>query len=430
MRVDTLPTASLRPYARNPRDNDAGVDAVARSIAEFGFRVPIVVDEDLEILAGHTRFKAALRLGLAEVPVHVATGLSAAQKRAYRIADNKVAEASSWNMELLERELADLREWKFDLSLTGFGAGELAEILDPSSGKTDPDAVPPVPVEPTARLGDLWILGPHRVVCGDATDAAVVSRACAGAPVEVVWTDPPYNVNYHGKAGTILNDAMADAEFARFLRAAFGAAAGSLVAGGSIYVAHPDGDQSLAFRTAFRDAGFKLSTTLIWRKDHFTLSRADYQLQHEPIMYGWKLGAAHRFFGGRKQSTVSLWEDSPFTRMPDGRWRIEVGDTVMLVDGEATVESLVSSVMWHERPRVSLEHPTMKPVGLIERMLKNSARPGEMVLDPFGGSGSTLIAADRLGMRARLVELDPRFVDVIVRRWEEYSGQSATLVKG
>lgn len=423
--------SEIRPYDRNPRKNDHAVSAVAMSIEQFGFRSPIVVDEDGVILAGHTRYKAALQLGLEAVPVHVATGLSDAKKRAYRIADNKVAEAAEWDKAALATELTDLRALDFDLSLTGFGDDELIDLLEPMAGRKDPDAAPPVPDAPTARVGDLWFLGRHRVVCGDSCDPEVLRRLCGDRAADAAWTDPPYNVDYSSRAGKIANDAMADAKFVRFLGAAFVAMAGVMRAGASIYIAHADGPPALAFRQAFRDAGFKLSGCLVWRKSSFTLSRSDYQWQHEPILYGWKAGAAHRWFGGRKQSTVSLYgADTPFTQMDDGRWRIEIGDTVLVVSGDAEVESLVPSVLHHEKPRSSDDHPTMKPVSLVEQTLRNSARPGDVVLDAFGGSGTTLIAAERLGMSARLVELDPKFIDVIVRRWEEYTGDRARLEKG
>jgi DNA modification methylase len=428
--IEERPLDQVVPYERNPRRNDHAVEAVARSIAEFGFRQPIVVDEAGVVLVGHTRLKAARQLGLASVPVHVAVGLTDAQKRAYRIADNRVGEAAQWDDALLAAELADLRALDFDLSATGFTAADLVDMLEPPAGQREPDAAPPVPAEPVSRLGDVWCCGSHLVVCGDSTQRSTIEAVCAGAPADVVWTDPPYNVDYQGAAGKIANDSMSDVEFRSFLARAFQATAEFMKPGAAIYVAFADGEPGLAFRQAFRDAAFKLAGTLIWRKSMFTLSRSDYQWQHEPILYGWKPGAAHRWFGGRKQTTVALYgADSPFTQLPDGSWRIELGDAVMCVAGDAAVESLVSSVLYHDKPSRSEQHPTMKPVGLIERMLKNNARPGDTVLDPFGGSGSTLIAAERLGMRARLCELDPRYVDVIVRRWEEYSGQRASRLQ-
>jgi DNA modification methylase len=426
MEVRNVPLSEIRPYERNPRHNEHAVDAVARSISEFGFRVPIVVDEDGVILAGDTRFKAAQRLGRTEVPVHVALGLSAEKKRAFRIADNKVAEAATWDRDRLVAELADLRGLEFDLSLTGFGDDELIDLLEPNHGKADPDAVPPIPQAPTARLGDVWLLGHHRLVCGDARDARVMSQALGGEPAEIVWTDPPYNVDYAGTAGKIANDNLSAIDFAAFLRDAFSGIARVMAPGASIYVAHAD-SEGLAFRSAFTLAGLKLSGCLIWHKDLFSLSRSDYQWQHEPILYGWKPGAAHRWFGGRKQSTVSMYgAESRFTQRDDGKWVIELGGEVLVVDGEATFESMLPSVLRIERPRRSDEHPTMKPVALVEQTLRNSARPRDLVLDAFAGSGTTLIAAERLGMRAALVELDPRFVDVILQRWETYTGGHAS----
>ena len=429
--VAMLPVAEVRPYERNPRHNDHAVEAVARSIREFGWRQPIVIDEDNVILVGHTRLKAALLLGEAQVPVHRALGLSAAQKMAYRIADNKVGEAATWDDALLAGELETLRGLDVDLTLTGFSAADLVDMLDPEAGQVDPDEAPLVPAEPTARPGDIWQLGPHRVLCGDATVAADLDRLVSGIAVDLTWTDPPYNVDYDGRAGKIANDAMNDLEFRAFITRSLANAARVMRPGGSIYVAHADGEPAHAFRAAFRDAGFKCSGCLIWRKDAFTLSRSDYQWQHEPIIYGWKPGAAHRWFGGRKQSTVSmLGPEAPFEQMADGRWRITIGDAVMIVSGDAEVDLGAGSILYHDKPRRSDEHPTMKPVGLVERMLRNSGRPGDVVLDLFGGSGSTLIAAHRLGMKARLIEIDPRFVDVIVLRYENYSGERAVLTRG
>lgn len=246
-----------------------------------------------------------------------------------------------------------------------------------------------------------------------------------GRKAHCVWTDPPYNVAYKTAAGAIKNDDMADAAFRQFLVDLFAAVAGAMAEGASIYVAHAD-TEGLNFRVAFSAAGLKLSGCLIWRKDSLVLGRSDYQWAHEPILYGWKPGKRHRWFGGRKQTTVSqLGPDVGFSVRDDGRWQIAVGDNVLILEADAKVEEFVPTVLFHEKPRRSGSHPTMKPVALIERMLRNSARPGEIVLDGCAGSGSTLMAAHRLGMVARCCELDPPYVDVIVKRWQEYTGQRA-----
>lgn len=242
------------------------------------------------------------------------------------------------------------------------------------------------------------------------------------------WTDPPYNVAYETKAGKIANDDLSDKEFLNFLRSAFQVVYDVLKPGGSIYVAHAD-TEGLNFRSAFKKAGFKLSGCLMWRKNSLVLGRSDYQWQHEPILYGWKPGAPHRWYGGRKQTTVMAIpsSESPFQLRPDGRFEIHLGNSVMVVDGNATVEDMLTSVIHESKPSRSEGHPTMKPVALVERMLKNSAKKGDVVLDVFGGSGSTLMAAERLGMCARLSELSPQYVDVIVTRWQDFTGKQATL---
>lgn len=249
-----------------------------------------------------------------------------------------------------------------------------------------------------------------------------------GGGADMCWTDPPYNVAYETKAGKIDNDDLSDKEFKAFLVAAFQTAFDVLKPGGAIYVAHAD-TEGLNFRSAFSRVGFKLSGCLVWRKNALVLGRSDYQWQHEPILYGWKPGAAHRWFGGRKQTTIVEMSgaDSPFQLRPDGKFEIQLGNSVMVVDGAATVEDLLTSVILESKPSRSEGHPTMKPVALVERMLRNSAKKTNIVLDLFGGSGSTLMAADRLGMFARLSELDPRYVDVIVRRWQAFTGKTATL---
>jgi DNA modification methylase len=417
----------LKPYEKNARTHSAAqVDLIARSMTEFGFTNPILLAKDGTIIAGHGRLEAAQKLRLESVPCIVLENLTAAQQRALVLADNRIALDAGWDVEALRLELADLKLDGFDLSLTGFNLEELDGLLGPVDGK-DPDAAPPLPAEAKSKPGDLYVMGAHRLIVGDSTDVGVIQRLMDGAMADACWTDPPYNVAYESAAGKIKNDDMDDKAFFDFLLAAFASTWAWMKPGAAIYVAHAD-TEGLNFRGAFRGAGFKLSGCIIWRKDSLVLGRSDYQWQHEPILCGWKKGSAHRWYGGRKQTTVlELGEHSPFVRLDDGRYQITVGNQTMIVAADAAVEEVVPSVIRVEKPKKSALHPTMKPVELIERMLRHNARPGDLVLDPFGGSGSTLIAADRLGMCARLVELDPCYADVIVQRWEDWSGRKAEI---
>lgn len=394
-KIEQWPTAKLVPYARNARTHsDAQVAQIAASIAEFGFTNPILAGSDGVIVAGHGRLAAAQKLGLDVVPVVVLDHLTPTQRRALVIADNRIAENAGWDEELLRVELEGLQDEGFDLDLTGFDADALAELLagdEPvNEGQTDEDAVPEVGETPVSRPGDVWRLGPHRLLCGDATVAASYEALLDGERVDMVFTDPPYNVNYansakdklRGKDRAILNDNLGDG-FYDFLLAALTPTVANCR--GGIYVAMSSSELDV-LQAAFRAAGGKWSTFIIWAKNTFTLGRADYQRQYEPILYGWPEGAQRHWCGDRDQGDV---------------WQIK-------------------------KPQKNDLHPTMKPVELVERALRNSSRPGSMVLDPFGGSGTTLIAAEKSGRVARLIELDPKYADVIVRRWQDWSGKQAT----
>lgn len=421
--------SALKPYEKNARTHSAEqVEQIARSIKEFGFTNPLLIDEQDRIIAGHGRLQAARALQMFDVPVIVLAGLTDAQRRALILADNKIALNSGWDLKLLSDELADLKLEGYDLTLTGFSLEEIDNLTPVVVDEINPDDAPDLPEEPKTKPGDVYVLGPHRLVCGDSTDINSLNRLMRGELADCCWTDPPYNVAYETKAGKIANDDLNDAEFRDFLSGAFGCAFASMKTGASIYVAHAD-IEGLNFRATFTAAGFKLSGCLIWSKDSLVLGRSDYQWQHEPVLYGWKPGSRHRWYGGRKLTTmIDLdQERMPFKRRDDGKYEIRLGDTVMVIDGTATIEELVPSVINEPKPKRSDGHPTMKPVALIERMLRNSARPGDIVLDLFGGSGSTLMAAERLGMCARLSELDPRYCDVIVERWENYTGRKAVL---
>lgn len=394
-KIEQWPTAKLLPYARNARTHsDDQVAQIAASIAEFGFTNPILAGSDGVIVAGHGRLAAAQKLGLAVVPVVVLDHLSATQRRALVIADNRIAENAGWDDAMLRIEIASLQDDDFDVSLTGFDADALAELMagdEPDGeGETDDDAVPDVSETPVSRPGDVWLLGGHRLLCGDSTVAESYDRVLDGEQVDMVFTDPPYNVNYansakdkmRGKDRAILNDNLGDG-FYDFLLAALSPTIAHCR--GGIYVAMSSSELDV-LQAAFRAAGGKWSTFIIWAKNTFTLGRADYQRQYEPILYGWPEGAQRHWCGDRDQGDV---------------WNIK-------------------------KPQKNDLHPTMKPVELVERAIRNSSRPGNVVLDPFGGSGTTLIAAEKSGRLARLIELDPKYADVIVRRWQEWTGKQAT----
>jgi len=386
MKIEIFDINRVVPYARNPRKNDGAVAKVAASIREFGFRQPIVVDRDLVVVAGHTRLLAARQLGLKVVPVHVATDLTANQAKAYRLADNRVSEEADWDRDLLSLELEDLKELGVDLELTGFGDDELERIMGSGDGLTDPDEAPEVPTTPITEPGDVWILGSHRLLCGDATKVDDLKRVLDGAFADLCFTDPPYNVDYAGSAHRknrrrIANDTRGE-QFGQFL---LDAMTGILaVTKGATYVCMSCAELHTLQR-AWTEAGGHCSTFIVWAKNHFTMGGSDYQRQYEQILYGWKEGAQHFWCGARDQSDV---------------WFIA-------------------------KPSQSKLHPTMKPVELVERAIRNSSKTRDIVLDPFGGSGTTLIACERTQRQARLIELDPHYCDVIVQRWENYSGQRA-----
>lgn len=432
---ETMPVERLIPYARNARTHSDGqIAEIAASIVEFGFTNPILVAADGMILAGHGRLLAAQRLGMAEVPVIVLAHLNAAQRRALVIADNKIAENAGWNEELLAAELRALQDEGFELEILGFSDDELADILggleDEAAGLPalgDPDHVPETAARPVTVRGDIWCLGDHRVMCGDSTSLSDMGLLCGERLVDACWTDPPYNVNYEGSAGSIKNDNMSAKAFRKFLSEAFKAAHSVMRAGAPIYVAHAD-TEGVNFRRGFEDAGFKLSGCLVWVKPSLVLGRSDYQWRHEPILYGWKPGAAHSWYGGRANTTVIDQPGAPLRVMPDGTLQIDLDGQVLVISGkDIAVEALDQSILRFDKPARNAEHPTMKPVALISEMLGNSTKAGDLVLDPFGGSGSTLIACHQDGRIARLMELDEKFVDVIVRRWQEFTGLEAVL---
>lgn len=371
MKITMINVHELFEYDNNPRDNDEAVDIVAKSINEFGFKVPIVITSDYIIVAGHTRLKAAKKLGLSEVPCIIADDLTDDQIKAYRLVDNKSAEFASWDLEKLEAELLEI-----EINMLDFGFEDLMGDIPDNATDDDFEPLDELPDDPISQKGDLFVLGKHRVMCGDSTIESDVDNLVNDIEIDMIFTDPPYNVDYEGTAGKIQNDKMADEAFYDFLFKAFKNMNKHAKKGGSIYVCHAD-TEGINFRLAFRDSGFKQASTLIWEKNALVLSRQDYHWRHEPILYGWKEGAAHYFIDDRTQDTI---------------WN-------------------------YNKPKRNEEHPTMKPLELVGRAISNSSRPNEVVLDLFGGSGSTLIAADQLKRTAYLMELDEKYVDVIIKRF-------------
>ncbi len=380
------------PFARNARKlSQQAIDKVAASIREFGFRQPIVVDRAGTIICGHTRLQAARRLGLETVPVHTAESLTPEQARAFRLLDNRSHEESTWDEDLLGLELVELKSLDLDLSLTGFDLGELDRYMAapaPVLGLTDEDAIPEPPEAPVSALGDVWLLGDHRVLCGDATCATDAEKLIVGGKADLVFSDPPYNCDYEGyteKKLTIQNDRMSATEFRRFLEQSFQAYRTSIKPGASMYICHSSSMQR-EFQNALEAAGFEVRCQLVWAKNTFAWGFGRYKFQHEPIFYAHLSGQKDAWYGDKSQST--LWQE--------------------------------------KKPAANRLHPTMKPVELIERALINSSKTGDIIADFFGGSGSTLIACERRGRKARLMELDPKYTDVIIRRWQDYTGKVAT----
>jgi DNA modification methylase len=386
--VQFWPIDKLIPYIRNARTHsEEQVAQVAASIVEFGWTNPILAGADGVIIAGHARLAAARKLGMDEVPVIVLDHLSETQRRALILADNRLALSAGWDEEMLRVELESLKADSFDLDLVGFTDEEIEDILteDSRDGLTDDDAVPEEPERAITAPGDVWVLGQHRLLCGDATQMADIEKVMAGGLADMVFTDPPYNINYQGRTEKklkIQNDKLGS-KFYDFLR---DASANMLaVTKGAIYICMSSSELH-TLHQAFTEAGGHWSTFLIWVKNHFTLGWGDYRRQYEPILYGWREGTTHFWCGDRNQ-----------------------GDAWMI-----------------KRPAANREHPTMKPVELVERAIRNNSKTRDTILDPFGGSGTTIIACEKTNRQARVVELDPKYCDVAVLRWQAFTGESAT----
>lgn len=397
MELKTLKIKSIHPYERNARKNDQAVDAVAKSIEQCSYVAPIVVDENHVILAGHTRWKALKKLGRTECECIVKDGLTEEQKKKYRLLDNKTNELADWDFDLLADEL------------DGLDFGDLQ--LDWGVGKKEPKVIednydPVIPEEPKSKLGQIYQLGRHRLMCGDSTNPADVEKLMDGNLADMLLTDPPYNVDYEGSAGKIKNDSMPDEDFREFLRLAFFCAKQSMKPGAAFHIWHAD-SEGYNFRGACRDVGLTVRQCLIWVKNSLVLGRQDFQWQHEPCLYGenpleedefdqhepalygWKDGASHRWFKNRKQTTI----------------------------------------LQFDKPTASKEHPTMKPILLFNYEMQCNTQQGDSVLDLFGGYGTTIMAAEQNGRTAYVMEFDPKYVDVIIDRWEQFTGQKAVLLE-
>jgi DNA modification methylase len=397
LKIQVWPIGDLIPYEHNSRTHSPEqIAQVVKSIREFGWTCPILAGEDRVIIAGHARLEAARELKMTEVPVIVLPHLNEAQRRALVIADNRIAANAGWDEAMLREEIQSLQVEDYDLEVLGFSDDELDALLadpeDESAGKTDEDATPEAEEQVITSLGDVWLLGQHRLLCGDSTQMAAVETVLAGGLADMVFTDPPYNVNYgatmkdklRGKSDRKIANDNLGSEFEKFLH---DACVNMLsVAKGAVYICMSSSELH-TLEKAFREAGGHWSTFVIWAKNTFTMGRSDYQRQYEPILYGWREGVDHFWCGARDQGDI---------------WFIK-------------------------KPHVNDLHPTMKPVELVERAVRNSSKTRDTVLDPFGGSGTTLIACEKAGRQARLIELDPKYADVICRRWQDFTGKTATL---
>lgn len=423
MQIYDKPLGWLTPYENNPRNNDEAVEPVANSISEFGFKVPIVATSDGEIINGHTRWKAAKKLKLKTVPVIIADDLTEEQVRAFRLADNKVAEIAQWDIELLLSEIESVDN--LDMTLFGFTDSDYT-LDDFEDEETDTDILEDE-IESegdsvsSVEYGDIYQLGRHRLMCGDSTSAGDMKELIDGEKIDLYVTDPPYNVAYEGKteeAMTIKNDSMDDASFRQFLRDAFSVADQHLKPGGAFYIWHAD-SEGLNFRAAVKETGWLLKQNLVWVKNSIVLGRQDYQWKHEPCLYGWKDGASHYFVDNRALSTV-IEEDE------DNLKEMTKGELISYI--KTMQENSPTSIFYEDKPVRSDIHPTMKPLKLIARCVLNSSKKGERVLDSFNGGGSTLMVCEKTERIYYGMELDPIYVECTIKRWEEETGLKAEKI--
>lgn len=384
MNVQEIKLKDIKPYEKNPRKNDDAVPYVAESIKQFGFKVPIVIDKNNIIVAGHTRYKAAKKLGFKSVPCIIADDLTDEQIKAFRLADNKVSEKAEWDFDMLNTELDDIID--FDMELFGFEDA----LQDDAEEVVEDEFEVELPAEPKSKLGDIYQLGDNRLMCGDSTVLEDVEKLMGGAQADMLLTDPPYNVNYEGKTKDklkIKNDKMGNDNFRQFLIDAFSNADMVMKPGAVFYIWHAD-SEGYNFRGACFDVGWKVRQCLIWNKNSMVMGRQDYQWKHEPCLYGWKDGAGHLWASDRKQTTIINFD----------------------------------------KPTRNDKHPTMKPIQLFDYQVKNNTKGDDIVLDLFAGSGTTIMACEQNGRRGYCMEYDPKYVDVIIDRWETFTGQKAILI--
>lgn len=398
MQIETRRLSDIKPYPNNPRKNDNAVDGVAESIRQCGYCAPIIVDENGIILAGHTRLKALKKLGWKEAEVVVRDGLSEEQKKKYRLLDNKTGELASWDVDALEKELEDMDFAGYDF---GFDIEIEPDVVEDNYDK-------PAPKEPKSKLGDIYLLGRHRLMCGDSTDIEQVEKLVDGATMDMLLTDPPYNVAYEGKAGKIANDDMEDGAFRDFLASAFYNAKAVMKEGAAFHIWHADGEGGYNVRGAVKDAGMLVRQCLIWVKNSLVLGRQDFQWKHEPCLYGEN--------PAKKATEINQTEDGDHQPCLYG-W----------VDGTHYwfKNRKQTTVLYFDRPTVSKEHPTMKPIKLFDYEMQCNTHMGDSVLDLFGGSGTTIMAAEQNERTAYVMEYDPKYVDVIIDRWQSFTGKSA-----
>lgn len=411
MQIEMIKVEELIPYDNNPRKNDKAVKAVADSIKNFGFKVPITIDKNGILVTGHTRLKAAIKLKMKEVPVIRLNDLNEDQVKAFRLVDNKVAEIADWDIDALIQELNEI-----EMDMSAFGFEKQKGINDVEEDDFEVE----LPKKPKAQRGDIYKLGKHRLICGDSTDPQVIEKLMDMDLADCYITDPPYNVDYDGgttakEKRKIQNDHMSDNEFGEFLNKAFAAAAYNMKPGASFYIWHAD-RETINFRNACEQANMEVKQTLIWNKNSFTLGRQDYQWKHEPCLYGWKRGGSHYFVDDRTWATVIT--DEPLNI-----------DKLKATEAKELLKQILAetrtSVIDEDKPSRSEEHPTMKPIKLIAKQMLNSTKPNGAVLDTFGGSGTTLIVAEQLERRCYMAELDEKYIDVIIKRWEDYTGLTA-----